>query len=201
MIDVEAANGDMPKYDKDQKAQLCGFASHMPPSGKGGEMIKRIFRDDFCLWGHINNKEEKQVWKILPMYFIPHGRGIVGLTNVIDYKFPPQQTGPTAKPVGRVSRRVRIPDPAPDLQPVGLEDGNDPLPADPLAGAKVTKGTEDNAQLMGPGLQFSKADEEPESAEEVAKEQELFEHPLTEADFGEEAAAADAAAANGENDW
>jgi hypothetical protein len=190
MIDVEAKDGDIPKYREGQKAQLCGFASHIPPSGKGGEMIKRIFRDDFCLWGHIHNQQQNQKWKILPMYFIPHGGGIMNLTNVIEYKLPQQPA--------KIQKRMMAA-PAPELQPVSLEKGNNPPPANQAAD---TKGAEDNTPLTrGADLDFSTANEEPEEKEEVANEQQFFKKPLKEEDFGEEAAAADAEAASNENDW
>jgi hypothetical protein len=93
-------------------------------------MIKRIFRDDFGLWGHIHNQQQNQKWKILPMYFIPHGGGIMNLTNVIEYKLPQQPA--------KIQKRMMAA-PAPELQPVSLEKGNDPLlSCSPLVLSKAT---------------------------------------------------------------
>jgi hypothetical protein len=192
MIDGDAKEGDMPKYGPpdNQRALLCGFASHSPPGGKGGEMIRPIFRDDFCLWGHI--EEGGKRWKILPMYFIPHGGGIVGLTNITKYKFSKPET---------FSRRVAAP--APTLQTIGRAEVDDPQ--DPLAAQiEATNGTA-TTNDKDKGVEFDSDDKESAPTEgeqaELLDDQQGFKQPLTEADFGAEAAAADQAAADHEKDW
>ncbi len=84
MIDPNAKEGDLPRYKSNQLAFLCGFVSHYPPTGVGGELIKPIFRDDQCFWGYADDAKQ---WRVFPMYFIPHGGGVRGLSNITTYKF------------------------------------------------------------------------------------------------------------------
>lgn len=194
MIDGDAKEGDIPKYNQGQKAFLVGFASHTPPGGKGGEMIKPIFRDDFCLWGHI--EEGGKRWKILPMYFIPHGGGIETLTATTKYKFNPPPKGPNF--TARMASR-----PAPMLKQGNdfvFVDGDGPqaVHVQPI-GDNDVQGEKNTA----PGdLKFDSADEEPlEDTAPDAQDLQFLEQPLQEEDFGPEAAAADRKAAEHEKDW
>ncbi|KAG4441656.1 hypothetical protein IFR05_002863 [Cadophora sp. M221] len=193
MIDGDAKEGDIPKYNQGQKAFLVGFASHTPPGGKGGEMIKPIFRDDFCLWGHI--EEGGKRWKILPMYFIPHGGGIETLTSTAKYKFNPPPRGSTI--TARMASR-----PAPKFKQANefvLVDGDGPDAVIPIGNNAISgdKNTDSN------GLKFDSADEEPleEDTAPDAQDLQFLEQPLKEEDFGAEAAAADKNAAEHEKDW
>jgi hypothetical protein len=195
MIDSDAKQGDMPDYKgKKERAFLCGFASHCPPDNKGSEVIKPIFRDDFCLWGHIT--EGGQRYKLLPMYFIPHGSGIEGLTNVPNAKYKFNR--------GQTQRRVfsnLMADPVPELQPSGLVESDGPqdppaVQGTATAGKATTNGADDS-------VTFDTAEQAPtaEEVEALRKEQEAFEQPLQEADFGPEVAAADQEADAKGNDW
>jgi hypothetical protein len=195
MIDGDAKEGDRPKYDKQQKAFLCGFASHTPPGGKGGEMIKPIFRDDFCTWGHIIENGGKIKWKIIPMYFIPHGSGIVGLTDTSRYKFNPQ---PVNTKGSIISARMKTAQVKSVLQPTATEESvNDVAqPTDPVAD---TNGPTDDF-VIGGDMGFSGA-EPTESTELSPEDTNSLTKPLTEGDFGEDVKQEDVKAKENGDDW
>ncbi|KUJ18603.1 uncharacterized protein LY89DRAFT_732158 [Mollisia scopiformis] len=192
MIDSDAKEGDMPKYAQGQRAFLCGFASHAPPSGKGSELIKPIYRDDFCTWGHI--EEGGKRWKILPMYFIPHGGGIEALCqNVSKYKFNASK-GPHI--AARMAQKV------PELVSSDLVVSEENPQGDGDA-AKTNGDVDPDSVVVGGGdIKFDTPEEEPADDEAVdATEDALLKEPLKEANFGEEAERADEAAVEHGDDW